>query len=84
MHIVHIMHNVHIVQCILCIMCIFRMKNVILRVLLFIATIAWSPSSGPSCSRITTYNHHHCLLIYRRKLRESQPLLDAWLRVLSL
>ncbi len=28
--------------------------------------------------------HYHCLLIYRRKLRESQPLLDAWRRVLSL
>ncbi len=30
------------------------------------------------------HNHHYYLLIYRRKLRESQPLLDAWRRVLSL
>jgi len=38
---------------------------------LFIATTAWSPIPGPSCSRTTTYNHHRRLLIYRRKLRES-------------
>ena len=51
---------------------------------LFIATTAWSPIPGPSCSRTTTYNHHRRLLIYRRKLRESLLHLDAWQRVLSL
>ncbi len=60
------------------------MKKSFTGVSLFIATTAWSPIPGPSCSRTTTYNHHHYLLIYRRKLRESQPLLDSWRRVLSL
>ncbi len=73
----HNVHNVHILD-----------EKVILRdrvrVFIFYATISWSPNSGPSCSRTTNYNYHHCLLIYCRKLRESQPLLDAWRRVLSL
>ena len=36
------------------------------------------PSQGP-----TIYNHSHRSLIYRRKHRESQPILVAWQRVLS-
>ena len=49
---------------------------------MFLATIAWSPIPGPSCLRTTTYNHHHCSLICRRKLRESQLIPDAWQKVL--
>ena len=49
---------------------------------MFIATIAWSPIPGPSCLRTTTYNHHHCSLICRRKLQESRLIPDAWQKVL--
>ena len=51
---------------------------------LFIATIALSPIPGPSCLQTTTYNHHHCSLICRRKLLESQLIPDAWQTVLFL
>ncbi len=71
MHIVHIVH-------------ILDKQKSLSGFLSFIATTAWSPIPGPSCSRTTTYNHHHCSLIYRRKLRESQPILVAWQRLLSL
>ncbi len=80
----HIVHIVHIVHSTLCILCIFWMKKSFTGVSLFIATTAWSPIPGPSCSRTTTYNHHHWLLIHRRKLRESQPPFEALRRVLSL
>ena len=49
---------------------------------LFIATIAWSPIPGPSCLQTTTYIHHHCSLICRRKLLESRLIPDAWQTVL--
>ncbi len=80
----HSVHILHIVPCILCILCIFWMEKSFAGFSLFIATTAWSPITGPSCSRTTAYNHHHRLLIYRRKLRESQLFLDTWQRILSL
>jgi hypothetical protein len=50
---------------------------------LFVAAIALSPIPGPSCSRTTIYNHHHCFPICHRKHHQSQPILVAWRRVLS-
>ncbi len=38
----------------------------------------------PSCLHTTTYSHPHCLLICHRLLLESQLILCAWQRVLSL
>ncbi len=84
MHILHISVDAYCAYCTYCTLHIVHIVHFLdeksLSVSLFIATTAWSPISGPSCSRTTTYNHHHCLLIYLRKLRESQPCLDAWRR----
>ena len=79
----HSVHILHIVPCILCILCIFWMEKSFAGFSLFIATTAWSPIPGPSFSRTTTYNHHHSLLIYRKKIRERQPILVVWRRVSS-
>jgi hypothetical protein len=74
----YIVHIVHVLD-----------AKVILRVFIVYCHYCLVPQLRPSlraqlsCLRTTAYNHHHCLLIYHRKLLESQLLPDARRRVFS-
>jgi hypothetical protein len=91
LHILHIIIDTCCVHCAYCTLYIMHIVHILdekvihsLRVFIVYCHCCLVPHPR---AQLFTYhhlpcdNHHHCSLIYRIKLQESQPLLNAWRRV---